>query len=84
MKLDAINEGLLDYAIEREEQDAREDWVTLALCALDPIDEEDCGLGAYVRAELAKAHRRCLSAGVFDDQPGEALWLTMHRRERQG
>lgn len=88
MKLDRLAEGLVDYAIEREERDARENWISWASeVASGPCDEDDCGdcgWCAYARAQLTKANRRARGAGVFDDQPGEAGWLTMHRRERDG
>lgn len=85
MKLNKIDEGLADHAYEREELDARENLIAWATEASAPIDEdeEDCGFGAYARTELRKAHRRARTAGVFDDQPGEAEWMTMHRRERE-
>lgn len=82
MKLDIAREGLADYAAEREEEDARENLISWATEASAPVDEEDCGFGAYARGELRKAHWRAREAGVFDDRPGEAEWMTLHRWER--
>jgi hypothetical protein len=80
MKLDTLAEGLADYAIECEERDAREDLIICATSASAPFDEDD--FVAYARDQLRKATQRARAAGVFDDQPGEAEWLTMHRWER--
>jgi hypothetical protein len=83
MQANEIRDGLDDYAAEREEQDARAALIDWAVEALDTNDGlEDAGYGAYVRQQLTLAQRRARAAGVFDDQPDEALWLTMHRRER--
>lgn len=92
MKLNALDEGLADYAIIREEQDAREAWIAWAVIVagagvagvgLGDCDLEDCGFLDDARRELVGAHRRARLAGVLDDQPGEAEWLTMHRWERE-
>jgi hypothetical protein len=81
---DAVNEGLADYAAEREERDARENLGAWATAASAPVGGDDCGVGAYARGELGRAWQRAREAGVFEDQPGEAGWLTMHRWERDG
>jgi len=83
-KLDEITEGLADYAFECAERDAREILITWALEVLKPDDDEDCGFGIYAREQLSRAHRHAREVGVFDEQPGEAAWMTMHRREREG
>lgn len=81
MKLDEIAEGVADYELEREEADARETMITWAVRVEAPCCD-DCGFLDYAREELRAAHRRARAAGVFEDQPGEAEWLTRHRVER--
>jgi hypothetical protein len=78
---DAIIEGLADYAMEREEADARETMIRWTVRVADPCCH-DCGFLAYARQELRAALRRARAAGVFEEQPGEAAWLTRHRIER--
>lgn len=81
MKLNEIAEGLVDYALDREEADAREQMIRWSADVADPCCRE-CGFLTYARQELRAALRRARAAGVFDEQPGEAEWLTRHRVER--
>ena len=81
MKLDEISEGLADYALEREEADAREEMIRWSGRVAFPCCRE-CGFLTYARQEQLAAIRRARAAGVFVEQPGEAEWLTLHRVER--
>jgi len=81
MKLDEIVEGVADYALEREEADARESMINWCVRVAFPCCRE-CGFLTYAGQEQLAAIRRARAAGVFDEQPGEAEWLTRHRAER--
>ena len=81
MKLDEISEGLADFALEREEADARADMIRWSAHVAAPCCRE-CGFLTYARQELAAALKRARAIGVFDEQPGEANWLSCHRVER--
>jgi hypothetical protein len=81
MKWNEIAEGLTDYALEREEADAREAMINWCVRVAFPCCRE-CGYLTYARQEQRAAIRRARSAGVFDEQPNEAEWLTRHRVER--
>ena len=80
MKRDKISEGLADYALAREEADAREEMIRWSARVADPCCR-DCGFLIYARQELIAALRRARAAGVFAEQAGEAEWLTRHRIE---
>ena len=81
LKLDEIWEGLVDFALEREEADARGDMIRWSAHVAAPCCRE-CGFLTYARQELSAALRRARAVGVFDEQPGEADWLARHRVER--
>lgn len=81
MKSKEIAEGLVDYALEREEADARADMIRWAVRLVNPCCR-DCGYLTYARQEHCAARKRARAAGVFDEQPGEAEWLERHRVER--
>ena len=81
MKLNKIVEGLADYALEREEADAREQMIRWAAHVAAPCCR-DCGFLTYAGQELQAALKRARAAGVFAEQSGEAEWLTRHRIER--
>ena len=81
MKLDESTEGLADFALEREEADAREEMIRWSVRVADPCCR-DCGFLTYAKQELIAALGRARAVGVFDEQPGEAEWLTRHRVER--
>lgn len=81
MKLDEITEGLADYALDHEEAEARWRMIHWATRVVDPCCRE-CGFLTYARQELLAALRRARAAGVFEEQPGEAEWLSRHRVER--
>jgi hypothetical protein len=81
MESKEIVEGLADYALEREEADAREEMIRWAVRVADPCCR-DCGYLRYARQEHRAARKRARAAGVFDEQPGEAEWLARHRVER--
>jgi hypothetical protein len=81
MKLNEIAEGLADYDLEREEVEARAALIDWAARVADPCCRE-CGFLTYARQELLAALGRARAAGVFEEQSGEAAWLTRHRVER--
>lgn len=81
MKQNEIAEGLVDYELEREEADAREDMIRWAARVVNPCCR-DCGYLAYAKQELRAARRHASAVGVLDKQPGEADWLDRHRVER--
>ena len=81
MKCGEITEGLADYALEREEADARADMIRWAVAVADPCCR-DCGYWTYAKENLRAARKRARALGVFDEQPGEADWLERHRIER--
>jgi hypothetical protein len=81
MKWNEITEGLADYALEREEADARADMIRWVVAVADPCCR-DCGYLTYAKENLRAARKRARALGVFDEQPGEADWLARHRVER--
>ena len=81
MKSNEIEEGLADYALEREEADAREQMIRWSVHVAAPCCRE-CGFLTYAGQELRAALKRARAAGVFAEQAGEAAWLTRHRIER--
>ncbi len=83
MKIDPLAEGLDDYALERDEADTREQMLYWATAVASPCCR-DCGYLAYAKHELLAATRRARARalGVFDEQPGEAVWFAGHRAER--
>lgn len=81
MKTKPLVEGLDDYALEREEADAREQVIYWSTAVATPCCR-DCGYLTYAKHELHAALRRAHAIGVFDEQPGEATWFAGHRAER--
>lgn len=81
MKINLIAEGLADHALDQEERDARAQLIRWATAVFDPCCRE-CGWLTSAKQELRAAQRRARAIGVFDEQPGEADWLTAHRDER--
>jgi hypothetical protein len=81
MKTNAIEEGLADYELVREERDAHEQVIRWAAAVADPCCRE-CGYLTCAKQELRAALRRARMVGLFEEQPGEADWLAGHRIER--
>lgn len=78
-----LEEGWVDYEMEREEREALEDVVYWILQVADPCCRDPvCGWHEESKRELKAARIRARAAGVHDQQPGEADWMEDHRNER--